>query len=72
MDDPVTVGRLDPRPDAPARQVFVDMQLTRNRCDVVDEQGRVVTSDSRKVGTSTVGVGWQDGGWKLLDMETRS
>ena len=67
--DPVSNIRTEPVPGAPTGKQFVRLHAQQNRVNVVDERGRVVSTDPSKNVVKTVMVQWGDQAWVLFGAE---
>jgi Family of unknown function (DUF6318) len=69
LEDPVTVRGVDPLAGAPEGQKYLYVDMIQNRVDIVDADGKVVTTDKKKTLPSNVAVIWAKDSWRMLAVE---
>ena len=65
---PSSFDSITPVPGAPAGKQYVRVLGTQHRVDIVDTQGQVVSTDSKKEISATVLTVWEGDRWLLFDM----
>jgi hypothetical protein len=54
---------------APEGQMYLATVIQQNRADIVDDTGRIVTSDPAKRLQRNVALKWNGRGWLMLEVE---
>jgi hypothetical protein len=65
--DPVTPIAIKAIDGGPPGQQFIRVQMHQHQVDIVDRDGRVVSSDPDKRFTTTISLIWGEGSWRVYD-----
>jgi hypothetical protein len=65
-ETPISLEKLAAVPGGPDGQQYVRGTMVQNRVDIVDRQGRTVSTDPRLSAGRTFALVWKEGSWRVF------